>query len=106
MVIKDCQSVMSMKAELGCVIDSTNPDIIVEPREIWLSSSIAISSSDFSCWVHCLSQGQGHRAHSYGGVLLAHKSSYKSHQLFLDNDCEIIVCQINLSDNPLIVLVY
>ena len=37
---------MSMKAELGYVIDSTNPDIIVEAREIWLSS-IAISSSDF-----------------------------------------------------------
>ena len=29
---------MSMKAELGCVIDFTNPDIIVE-TEIWLSSS-------------------------------------------------------------------
>ena len=47
LVIINCQSVMSMRAELGSVIDSTNPDSIVEAREIWLSSSIAISLSDF-----------------------------------------------------------
>ena len=44
------------------------------------------------------------RTDGYGGVLLAHKSAYNSHQLSLDSDCEIIACQIDLSDNPLIVL--
>ena len=44
MVIIYCQSVMSKKAELGCVINSTNTDIIIG-TETWLSTSI--SSSEF-----------------------------------------------------------
>ena len=72
----------------------------IKGTETWLSTSI--SSSEFfhpGCTVHCRD-----RTDSYGGVLLAHKSSYNSHQLSLDSDCKIIASQIGMSDNPFIVL--
>ena len=99
MIIINCQNVMSKKAELGCVINSTDTDIITG-TETWLSTSV--SSSKFFHTEYTVYHRD--RTGDYGGVVLAHKSSYNSHQLSLDSDCEIITCQIDLSDNPLIVL--
>ena len=65
--------------------------------ETWLSSSILQLNFPAEYTVY-----RKDRADNNGGVLLAHKRSYKSHQLSLDSDHEIIACQIELSDVPLL----
>ena len=84
---------------MHCLIDSTNPDILIG-TETWLSSSI--SSSEFFPSGYTVYRKD--REDGYGGVLLAHKTSYKSHQLTSDSTCELLACQIELHNNPLIIL--
>ena len=44
MVIMNCQSIVPKKAEVGCIVDSVKPDVLIA-TETWLSTSI--SSSEF-----------------------------------------------------------
>ena len=99
-IVINFQSIVRKKTDLSCIIDSINPDILIG-TETWLSPSI--SSSEFfpsGYIVYCKDREDGYR-----GVLLAHKSSYKSYQLISDDTCELLACQIKLNNNPLIILV-
>jgi len=68
--------------------------------ETWLSQFICTSEFFPSRYtVHCKDREDG-----YGGVLLAHKTSYKSYQVTSDNTCELLACWIEINYNPLIIL--
>ena len=95
MIIMNCQSIVPKKVEVGCIVDSVKPDVLIA-TETWLSTSI--SSSEFFPLGYNVYQKD--RQDGYGGVLLPQKSIYSSHQLALDTNCEIIACQLEVPNNP------
>ena len=42
MIIMNCQSIVPKKAEVGCIVDSIKPDVLIA-TETWLSTSISLS---------------------------------------------------------------
>ena len=67
-LVLNCQSVVSKKADLNCFIEATNPNIIIA-SETWLKPTII--SSEFLPQ-HYIAYRKD-REDGYGGVLLAHK---------------------------------
>ena len=97
-LVLNCQSVVSKKADLICLVEITNPDIIIA-SETWLKPSI--NSSEFLPPNYTAYRKD--REDGYGGVLLAHKITLTSHQLHIDSPCEIVACKFEQMINPLIV---
>ena len=97
-LILNCQSVVSKKADLNYHIEITNPDIIIA-SETWLKPSI--NTSEFLLLNYIAYRKD--RQDGYGGVLLAHKTTLLSHQLHMDSPCEIVACKFDQIDNPLVI---
>ena len=89
---------VSKKADLNCLFEVTDPDIIIA-SETWLKPSI--NSSEFLPLNYIAYRKD--REDGYGGVLLAHKITLMSHQLHIDSPCKIVACKFNLTDNPLVI---
>ena len=97
-LVLNCQSIVSKKADLNCLIETTNPDIIIA-SETWLKPSI--NSSEFLPQNYIVYRKD--REDGYGGVLLAHKITLTSHQLHIDSLCELVACKFDQTDNPLVI---
>ena len=63
MIIMNCQSIVPKKAEVGCIVDSVKPDLLIA-TETWLSASI--SSSEF--FLPGYNVYRKDRQDGYGGV--------------------------------------
>ena len=100
-IVLNCQSIVSKKADLNCLIETTNPDIIIA-SETWLIPSI--NSSEFLPQNYIAYRKD--REDGYGGVLLAHKITLTSHQLHIDSLCELVACKFDQIDNPLVIIFY
>ena len=68
--------------------------------ETWPSPTVSLSEFFPSGYIiYCKDRPDNHR-----GVLLAHKDCYHSYKLSFKTECEIIGCQIELSENSLVIL--
>lgn len=97
-LVLNCQSIVAKKADLNCLIEVTNPDIIIA-SETWLKPSI--NSSEFFPLNYTVYRKD--REDGYGGVLLAHKTTLTSYQLHMASPCEIVACKFDQTINPLII---
>ena len=97
-IVLNYQSIVAKKADLHCLIEVTNPDIIIA-SETWLKPSI--NSSEFFPLNYTVYHKD--REDGYGGVLLAHKITLSSHQLHMDSPCKIVACKFEQISNPLVV---
>ena len=97
-LVPNCQSIVAKKADLNCLIEVTNPDIIIA-SETWLKPSINfLQFFPLNYTVYRKDWEDG-----YGGVLLAHKITLTSYQLHMDSPCEIFACKFEQIINPLVI---
>ena len=101
-LILNYQGVVSKKADLNCLIEITNPDIISYCiGNMAKLSHHSINSSEFLPLNYIAYRKD--REDGYGGVLLAYKITLSSHQLHIDSPCEIVACKFDQIDNPLVI---
>lgn len=100
-LIINFQSVKNKKAEIGNLIDSSNPNIIIG-TETWLRKDIC-SSEIFPDGFNVYRKD---RRDGYGGVLVAVRSDYISEEVNPDNenDTESIFVKISLHHNKSLIV--
>ena len=97
-LVLNCQSIVAKKADLHCLIEITNCDIIIA-LETWLKPSI--NSSHFFPLNYTVCRKD--QEDGYGGVFLAYKIMLTSHQPHMDSPCEIVACKFEQIINPLVI---
>ena len=96
----NCQSLLAKRESFMNLIDTHNPDIIFG-TESWLRPDI-LSSELFPSGYVVYRQD---REDGYGGVFIACQESLSSCSLEIPNNCcEIVACEIKLSNNSKLIV--
>ena len=93
------QSAKNKKEEIGNLIDSANPSIIIG-TETWMHSGIH-SSEIFSANLDVIRR---YRKDSYGGVLMAIRRNYVFEKVDIKSDTESVFAKLTLDKNKAVIV--